>query len=116
MAIVAVSLFAFSFSFLSQSTLEHHATVTEAYAQTYVETVRHRDPTVDLGRFVEPLSRQCFHRFSYVSLMFLCFHSALKMSSNLRAARNSEDKSIFFIDENAIHNDKYCKSRYQIFS
>jgi Lysophospholipase len=47
MAIIAV--FAFSFSFLSESTLHHHTTVTEAYAQPYVETVKYRNLTIDLG-------------------------------------------------------------------
>ena len=49
MAISAVSLFALSFSFLSESTLHHHTTVTEAYAQPYVETVKYRNLTIDLG-------------------------------------------------------------------
>jgi uncharacterized protein len=49
MAISAVSLFALSFSFLSDSTLHYHTTVTEAYAQPYVETVKYRNLTIDLG-------------------------------------------------------------------
>ncbi|MGH9975709.1 MAG: hypothetical protein ACRD8Z_07725 [Nitrososphaeraceae archaeon] len=47
-AIIPVSLFALSLPFLSGSTLQHHTTVTEAYAQPSVETVKHRDLTIDL--------------------------------------------------------------------
>ena len=49
MAIIVVSLFALSFLFLSESILHHHTTVTEVYAQPSVETVKHRDLTIDLG-------------------------------------------------------------------
>lgn len=38
-----------SFSFLSESILHHHTTVTEAYAQPYVETVKYRNLTIDQG-------------------------------------------------------------------
>ena len=39
-----------SVSILSESGLDHHtATVTEVYAQPYVETVKHRNLTIDLG-------------------------------------------------------------------
>ena len=39
-----------SVSILSESTLDHHtAAVTEVYAQPYVETVKHRNLTIDLG-------------------------------------------------------------------
>ena len=48
--IVSVFLFAISVSILSESTLEHHiAAVTDVYAQPYVETVKHRNLTIDLG-------------------------------------------------------------------
>jgi uncharacterized protein len=47
--IIAVFLFAMSVSFLSESTLHHHRTVSEAYAQPYIETVKHRNLTIDLG-------------------------------------------------------------------
>ena len=48
--IAAVFLFAISVSILSESTLEHHtAAVTDVYAQPYVETVKHRNLTIDLG-------------------------------------------------------------------
>jgi hypothetical protein len=40
MAIIAVSLITLSFLFLSESTL-HHTTVTDAYSQPFVETVKH---------------------------------------------------------------------------
>ena len=46
---IAISLFALSFSFLGESTLFHNTTVTDMYAQPYVETVKHRDLTIDLG-------------------------------------------------------------------
>ena len=49
MAIIAVSLFALSYSFLGESTLFHSTTVTDVYAQPYVETVKHRGLTIDLG-------------------------------------------------------------------
>ena len=43
-------LFAMSVSILSESTLDHHtAAVTQVYAQPYVETVKHRNLTIDLG-------------------------------------------------------------------
>ena len=43
-------LFAMSVSILSESALDHHtADVTEVYAQPYVETVNHRNLTIDLG-------------------------------------------------------------------
>ena len=43
-------LFAMSFSTLGESTLDHHtAAVTQVYAQPYVETVKHRNLTIDLG-------------------------------------------------------------------
>ena len=48
-AIIAASLFALSFSFISQLTLHQHTTVTEAYAQPNVETVKYRNLTIDLG-------------------------------------------------------------------
>jgi len=46
--IVAVFLFAMSVSILSDSTLDHHK-VTDVYAQPYLETVKHRNLTIDLG-------------------------------------------------------------------
>ena len=48
-AIIAASLFALSFSFISQLTLHQHTTVIEAYAQPNVETVKYRNLTIDLG-------------------------------------------------------------------
>jgi pimeloyl-ACP methyl ester carboxylesterase len=48
-AIIAVCSIALSFSFLNESTLHLHITVTEVYAQHDVETVKHRDLTIDLG-------------------------------------------------------------------
>jgi alpha-beta hydrolase superfamily lysophospholipase len=48
--IAAVFLFGMSVSILSESTLDHHtAAVTDVYAQPYVETVKHRNLTIDLG-------------------------------------------------------------------
>ena len=47
--IIAVFLFAILVSFLSESTLHHHTTIAEAYAQPYVETVKQRNLTIDLG-------------------------------------------------------------------
>jgi predicted esterase len=48
--IISVFLFAMSVSILSESALDHHtADVTEVYAQPYVETVKHRNLTIDLG-------------------------------------------------------------------
>ena len=48
--IVSVFLFAISVSILSESTLEHHiAAGTDVYAQPYVETVKNRNLTIDLG-------------------------------------------------------------------
>ncbi len=49
MAIITVSLIALSFSFLSESTLHHHTTVIDTYAQPSVGPVKHRDLTIDLG-------------------------------------------------------------------
>jgi len=49
MSIMAVSLFALSFSVLGESILFHNTTVTDVYAQSYVETVKHRGLTIDLG-------------------------------------------------------------------
>ena len=49
MTIIAVFLFSMSVSFLSESPLHHHTTIAEAYAQPYVETVKHRNLTIDLG-------------------------------------------------------------------
>jgi alpha-beta hydrolase superfamily lysophospholipase len=50
----AVFLFAMSVSILSESTLDHHtAAVTDVYAQPYVETVKHRNLTIDLGNGLE---------------------------------------------------------------
>jgi len=46
--IVAVFLFAMSVSILSDSTLDHHK-ITDVYAQPYLETVKHRNLTIDLG-------------------------------------------------------------------
>ena len=48
-AVIVVTLFALSFSFASESTLYYHNAVNEAYAQPYVETVKHRNLTIDLG-------------------------------------------------------------------
>lgn len=48
-AIITISLFTLSFSFLNVSTLHHHTIAAEAYAQPYVETLKHRDLTIDLG-------------------------------------------------------------------
>ena len=47
--IVSVFLFAISVSILSESTLEHHIERTDVYAQPYVETVKNRNLTIDLG-------------------------------------------------------------------
>ena len=48
--IIAVFLFAMSVSILSGSTLDNHTTaVADVYAQPYVETVKHRNLTIDLG-------------------------------------------------------------------
>jgi pimeloyl-ACP methyl ester carboxylesterase len=48
--IAAVFLFAMTVSILSEFTLDHHtASVTDAYAQPSVETVKHRNLTIDLG-------------------------------------------------------------------
>lgn len=48
--IISVFLFAMSVSILSESALDHRtAVVTEVYAQPYVETVKHRNLTIDLG-------------------------------------------------------------------
>ncbi len=47
--IIAVFLFAMSVSILNGSTLDHHTAVTDVYAQSYVETVKHRNLTIDLG-------------------------------------------------------------------
>ena len=48
-AIIAVCSIALSFSFLSESTLHHHTKIAEASAQPYIETVKHRNLTIDLG-------------------------------------------------------------------
>ena len=48
--IIAVFLFAISVSILNDFTLDHHtAAVADVYAQPYVETVKHRNLTIDLG-------------------------------------------------------------------
>ena len=48
--IIAVFSFAMSVSILGESPLGHHtAAVTDVYAQSYVETVKHRNLTIDLG-------------------------------------------------------------------
>ena len=49
--IIAVFLFAMSVSILNESTLDHYtpAAVADVYAQPYVETVKHRNLTIDLG-------------------------------------------------------------------
>jgi uncharacterized protein len=47
--ITAVFLIALSVSILSESTLHHNTTIAEAYAQPYVETVKNRNLTIDLG-------------------------------------------------------------------
>jgi uncharacterized protein len=44
-----VFLIAMSVSILSESTLHHNTTIAEAYAQPYVETVKNRNLTIDLG-------------------------------------------------------------------
>ena len=49
MAIIVVSLFALSFLFLGDSTLFHNTTVSDVHCQPYVETVKHRGLTIDLG-------------------------------------------------------------------
>jgi alpha-beta hydrolase superfamily lysophospholipase len=52
--IIAVFLFAMSVSILSGSTLDHHTTAgADVYAQPYVETVKHRNLTIDLGNGLE---------------------------------------------------------------
>jgi hypothetical protein len=48
-AIIAVCSIALSFSFLSEFTLLHHTKIAEASAQPYIETVKHRNLTIDLG-------------------------------------------------------------------
>ena len=47
--ITAVFLIAMSVSILSESTLHHNTAIAEAYAQPYVETVKNRNLTIDLG-------------------------------------------------------------------
>jgi uncharacterized protein len=47
--ITAVFLIAMAISILSESTLHHNITIAEAYAQPYVETVKNRNLTIDLG-------------------------------------------------------------------
>jgi uncharacterized protein len=48
--IAAVFVFAMSVSILSESSLDHHTSAfTDVYAQPYVETVKHRNLTIDLG-------------------------------------------------------------------
>ncbi len=49
MTIIAVSSCVLSFSILSESTLHDHSIVTDVFAQPYVQTVKHRDLTLDLG-------------------------------------------------------------------
>src|SRR5215467_15384808 len=46
---VAVFLIAMSVLILSESTLHHNTTIAEAYAQPYLETVKNRNLTIDLG-------------------------------------------------------------------
>ena len=53
MALFVLSSLALSFSFFNESTLHHHTIITQAYAQPYVETVKHRDLTIDLGNGLE---------------------------------------------------------------
>jgi hypothetical protein len=48
-AMIAVCSISLSFSFLSESTLHHYTTIAEAYAQPYVETVKHKNLTIHLG-------------------------------------------------------------------
>jgi pimeloyl-ACP methyl ester carboxylesterase len=45
----AVFLFAMSVSILSEFTLDHQKAITDVYAQPSVETVKHRNLTIDLG-------------------------------------------------------------------
>jgi uncharacterized protein len=52
-AIITISLFALSFSFLNVSTLHHHTFAAEVYAQPYLDTVKHKDLTIDLGNGLE---------------------------------------------------------------
>jgi hypothetical protein len=47
--ITAVFLIAMSVLILSESTLHHNTTIAEAYAQPYVETVKNRNLTINLG-------------------------------------------------------------------
>jgi uncharacterized protein len=47
--IIAVFLFAMLVSSLSESTLDHRTAVNDVYAQPYVETVKYRNLTIDLG-------------------------------------------------------------------
>ena len=47
--IIAVFLFAMLISSLSEYTLDHHTAVNDVYAQPYVETVKYRNLTIDLG-------------------------------------------------------------------
>ena len=47
--ITAVFLIAMLVSIPSESPLHHHTTIAEAYAQPYVETVKNRNLTIDLG-------------------------------------------------------------------
>jgi pimeloyl-ACP methyl ester carboxylesterase len=47
--ITAVFVIAIAVSILSESTLHHKTTIAEAYAQPYVETVKNRNLTIDLG-------------------------------------------------------------------
>jgi predicted esterase len=46
---IVVSSFILSFLVLSASSLYHHTSVTELYAQPYLETVKRRDLPIDLG-------------------------------------------------------------------
>jgi uncharacterized protein len=47
--IIAVFLFAMLISSLSEYTLDHHTALNDVYAQPYVETVKYRNLTIDLG-------------------------------------------------------------------
>jgi alpha-beta hydrolase superfamily lysophospholipase len=47
--VIAVFLVAMLASILNDTTLNHHMVVTDVYAQPYVETVKHRNLTIDLG-------------------------------------------------------------------
>jgi uncharacterized protein len=49
LTIISVFLFGISFSILSESNLDHHSAANDVYAQPYVETVKRKDLTLDLG-------------------------------------------------------------------